>query len=484
VLTGGAYTASAATLSGGSASIIVPAGALAVGSDTLSVAYTPDANGATSYSSATGSNTVTVTAATKTNPGLAWTAPAAITYGTALGAAQLDATASVPGAFVYTPIAGTVLPAGPQTLSVAFTPTDTATYATASSIVNITVNKATPSVTWPAPAAITYPTALGGAQLDATASTLGTFAYSPSAGVVLTAGQKTLAVAFTPTDATDYTQAAGSTTLTINKATPSITWPTPAAVNTGTALTGAQLNATSNVPGAFVYTPAAGTVMSTAGNVTLSVAFTPTDATDYNIASASVVLAVNAVVNPSFTVGGTSVNVAAGATTSNTSTITITPSGGFTGPVMLSAVISQSPTGAQFPPTLSFGSSNQVSVSGAGAVTATLTVTTTAPTVGANIMPARPGSNWRAAGGAALACVLLFWLPVRRRKLRNLFGVVALFIAFACGVAACGGGSISSGGGGGGSKGTPGTTAGPYTITITATSVSGAPTTTVSLKVS
>ena len=39
-------------------------------------------------------------------------APAAITYGTALSAAQLDASASVPGTFAYSPAAGTVLTAG------------------------------------------------------------------------------------------------------------------------------------------------------------------------------------------------------------------------------------------------------------------------------------------------------------------------------------------------------------------------------------
>ena len=47
-------------------------------------------------------------------------------------ATQLNATASVPGTFVYTPAAGTVLNAGAaQTLSVTFTPTDAANYTTA-----------------------------------------------------------------------------------------------------------------------------------------------------------------------------------------------------------------------------------------------------------------------------------------------------------------------------------------------------------------
>src|SRR5581483_6616891 len=41
-----------------------------------------------------------------------WTNPAAIVYGIALGAAQLNASASVPGSFGYVPPAGTVLNAG------------------------------------------------------------------------------------------------------------------------------------------------------------------------------------------------------------------------------------------------------------------------------------------------------------------------------------------------------------------------------------
>ena len=149
-------------------------------------------------------------------PAITWPVPAAITYGTALGSAQLDATASVPGTFSYSPAAGTVLhPGTGQVLEVTFTPTDTTDYASASASTTITVNQATPAITWPVPAAITYGTALGSAQLDATALVPGTFTYSPAAGTVLPAGSQTLTVNFTPTDTTDYTSASASTTLTV-----------------------------------------------------------------------------------------------------------------------------------------------------------------------------------------------------------------------------------------------------------------------------
>ena len=41
-------------------------------------------------------------------PIITWTTPTAISYGTALGSAQLDAMANVAGSFVYTSAAGTI----------------------------------------------------------------------------------------------------------------------------------------------------------------------------------------------------------------------------------------------------------------------------------------------------------------------------------------------------------------------------------------
>jgi hypothetical protein len=156
--------------------------------------------------------------------------------------------------------------------------------------VNLTVNKATPSITWATPAAITYGTALSATQLNASSPVAGTFTYSPAGGV-LTAGSQTLSVLFTPTDSTDYTTATASVNLTVNKATPSITWATPAAIVYGTALSAVQLDAKASVAGTFAYTPASGFL--SVGSDSLSVLFTPTDTTDYTTATASVKLQVN-----------------------------------------------------------------------------------------------------------------------------------------------------------------------------------------------
>jgi Glycoside hydrolase family 44 len=61
-LTSGSYTSPPATLSNGAASINIPASTLAVGSDTLVGAYTPDTASSSTYNNATGTAQVTVTA--------------------------------------------------------------------------------------------------------------------------------------------------------------------------------------------------------------------------------------------------------------------------------------------------------------------------------------------------------------------------------------------------------------------------------------
>ena len=78
---------------------------------------------------------------------ITWLNPQPIVYGTALGGTQLNATASVPGSFVFSPPAGTVLDAGDRTLSATFTPADTVHYTSASSQVTLHVDTAPLTVT-------------------------------------------------------------------------------------------------------------------------------------------------------------------------------------------------------------------------------------------------------------------------------------------------------------------------------------------------
>ena len=82
----------------------------------------------------------------KDSPKIAWS-PGPLQFPNPLGAAQLNATAllpgidAIPGTFVYAPPAGTILPPGAQLLSVTFTPSDNTKYfgLTAEAQVNVTL---------------------------------------------------------------------------------------------------------------------------------------------------------------------------------------------------------------------------------------------------------------------------------------------------------------------------------------------------------
>ena len=127
-----------ATLVNGAATALVSG--LTAGSHSVSAAYT-STNG---YASATSSTATLVVA--QATPVVTWTTPAAITYGTALSGAQLDASANVAGMLTYTPAAGAVLNAGTQTLSVLFSPADSTDYKSVTQTVQLVVNQASSSV--------------------------------------------------------------------------------------------------------------------------------------------------------------------------------------------------------------------------------------------------------------------------------------------------------------------------------------------------
>ncbi len=76
-------------------------------------------------------------------PVITWTHPADIVYGTPLGSAQLNATASVAGTFNYSPPPGTVLNVGSNhVLSVRFAPADAERYGPAEASVRLNVRPA------------------------------------------------------------------------------------------------------------------------------------------------------------------------------------------------------------------------------------------------------------------------------------------------------------------------------------------------------
>jgi YVTN family beta-propeller protein len=265
---------------------------------------------------------------------ITWNNPADIVYGTALSGTQLNAIASVPGNFTYTPSIGTILNIGTQqTLNAIFTPDDTANYAITAANVSINVLnpiRTTPTINWNNPADVVYGTPLNNIQLDATVSDpfsgntiSGSFVYTPEAGTMLNVGQQqTLNTTFTPDDFANYTTVSENVSINITPANPIITWNNPADIVYGTPLSNAQLDATaplvlscggsggggggglggdltrggggyrscslSSLHGTFVYTPDSGTVLNIGSHQTLNTIFTPTDTRDYNIASVSI----------------------------------------------------------------------------------------------------------------------------------------------------------------------------------------------------
>ncbi len=78
---------------------------------------------------------------------------------------------------------------------------------------------------------------------------------------------------------------------TVTQGVPTIAWANPAAITYGAALDTAILGATANTPGTFRYTPAAGAVLP-AGDHTLTVTFTPDDATRHATITRAVPLTV------------------------------------------------------------------------------------------------------------------------------------------------------------------------------------------------
>ena len=180
---------------------------------------------------------------------------------------------------------------------------------TESKEVTINITKATPTITWNEPADITYGTVLNSTQLDASAwfgtkLVTGTFVYNPTSGTTLNIGTHKLNVDFTPADVAKYTTASKNVTINITKATPTITWNSPADITYGTALNSTSLDAVaidpvtgSNVTGNFIFTldniipiGVGDNVVPKAGTHTLHVSFTPTDTANYNNTSKDITI--------------------------------------------------------------------------------------------------------------------------------------------------------------------------------------------------
>jgi Pro-kumamolisin, activation domain len=205
-----------------------------------------------------------------------------------------------------------------------------------------------------------------------------------------------------------------------------------------------------------------------AGADTITATYIPGEGSisTYSSSQATSLVLVSAINAPGFSIAGTPITIVPGATSGNTSTILVTPVGGFNGSVTLTAQITSTPANLQLQPTLSFGSTSPVSITGAEPVAATLTIVTTAPVVAAAQAVVGRAGRWYPKGGAALAFLLFLCVPVRRRQLRNLLGAAVLLAALACGISGCDGQLRGSGAT---LSGASGTSSGSYIVTVTAT---------------
>jgi len=347
----------------------------------------------------------------------------------------------------------------------AATPTFSPTPGTYTSAQTVTISDATASAT------IYYTT-------NGTTPTASSAAY---AGPIPVSATETI-LAFAT--ASNYTNSAVATAAyTINIPIPTAATPTfspppgsytsPQSVSISDSTTGAAIyyttNGTAPTTSSALYT---GPITVTATKTIQAIATANGD-TNSTVAAAAYTIAPPA---PAFTIDGTAVTLTPGASTGNTSTITITPIAGFTGAVGLSAAISAAPAGAQNTPTFSFGATSPVAISGADAAVATLTVSTTSESSATSAYPARPDGR-RSVPAAIMACLLLFCIPARRRWRTMLF-MIALFAVLASGAVACAP-SITRNT----IVGDPGTTPGTYTVTVTGTSGATAETGTVTVTV-
>jgi len=340
------------SLSSGVATLNVTS--LPVGTDNITAIYGGDDNFVAAISPAT---TVNVAPANQ-KPTLTWTNPTAISYGTALSATQLNASVTlggtaIAGTYVYVPAAGTIPPAGTDTLTVTFTPADTTDYSTQTASVPLFVSKATPTITWAAPSSIAYGTALSAAQLNATSSTPGSFAYTPAAGTVLSPGTQTLQVTLTPSDSTDYNSVSATVSLSVVAATPTLTFAPISNVTVNAAPF--IVSASSASPGPITYGVTSGPATISGSTVTVNgagtVVLSATQAAtgNYAAANASASFTVTAAAALDFTMAaGTatqSQTVSAGGAA--TYTLQIAPTGGAY-PDNVTFTASGVPAGASF----------------------------------------------------------------------------------------------------------------------------------------
>jgi subtilase family serine protease len=448
-LSSGSYTSSAEQLSSGAYSFTIPADSLANGTDTLSVSYSGDSNYAPSSGSASvmvtkltasvsatpsatsiNSNQTLVVTGTVTGSGVTPTGTVFVSYGTT----YTSAAATLNGGSYSVTITPNSLPGGTDILSVQYSGDANYNAATGSTSVNVTY------------VAVLNPT------VTVTSSSTTVDSGSPLTVTVTVTGPTATPANPTPT---------GTVTLT----------------GSGYALTTVTLS-----NGVAQFTIPANTLASSpTTTVTDTLTANYQGDPDYNQAIGSVTLTVT---QSGYSLSATT-PAAISAGSSATTTVSVSSPNDYTGTLTFtsgSCVLTSSPSGAVSLPTCALTGTGTVTMTdGTSSGTVTYTVNTTGATTAALDLPkmsgesqlllasakkpATPahrtkGSGWfGAAGGTALAALLLFLVPGGSRKWRKMLSMLLLMAAVTFAGVGCGGGG----------SGSTTNTQGIPTVTVTAT---------------
>src|SRR4051812_7432711 len=348
---------------------------------------------------------VSVTVANVQTPIITWTPPLRIVAGTALTTTQLNAAANTPGAFVYTPGAGTILPAGlGQPLSTRFTPTDATLFTTATASVAIDVVLVVPNV----------------AGLTQTAASSAIVAAGLTVGTVTRVSSLTVpsgsVISQTPAAATESgsTLAVDLVVSSGSVAVPNVAGLTQSAATTAITAAGLTLGAvttasSTTVPSGSVISqnPAAGTQITSGSSVALVVSSGPPQVAVPNVVGLPQAAATTSITTAGLTVG--TITTSSSATVPSGSVISQNPAAA-TQVVSGSAValvVSSGPAQVAVPNVVGLTqAAATTSITNAGLKVGTITNSASATVPAGSVISQNPVGGTQVASGSSVALVV------------------------------------------------------------------------------